>query len=1193
MILRRLDLAIGAALRPAAFCALALLLATSPGASLAQAPHASTSAAASKDADAKPPRPADAVIRAARELLDRRWTDPPTPVDDAGDDLASKQADLLQAEIIAALGVATLDLSAAETLATQAWALAREFGDDAAEAATHAQIARIQIDRGWPFAAGRSLAEGWRAAASISDVDAKDAAIARLALVAAAHTPAAAREAWRRALDIQAAETRVPTLEALARTLLTTSNSTAAVSAAALIEDPARRTQALLDLAGAYVGAGLYEPALAMLLASDSSLAARDRILLDLVQREISSQRDPAGFSAPHAIREPAIRDEAARAVADYQLAGGLIADALRTAGTIGEPRARAAARLQIAQEMLARQYLSNAAALIDAAARDIASSGAIALRDRLQAIQLDLALRRRDAEAAIKLWADIAPTAAAADLAVPFAELLLRSGEGDVLLDLASAAAPGPVSVAFTAAAAQAVARRYSAPSDVEDHLARVTDATARAEALLGLAGTDELWDGPSGWAADIRTKWLMEAERLLAGSERRDLREKSLSLIARHASYDAAVSAVEDIGDSRSQASMQAALAVAETRAGGAIAALQRVQRLSGSSRDKALADVATALMRGGREREALLLARQIDGWATRIRTFRGLAEAHSAMVDAAIVAASAQDIAEPQPPYLPNEEPPAPPRQEGAAEGPLFEVEGFGFYRAARLPSPARPAGTFDLKRSDPRMIRASAPLVAPGRLHVTYAAYSRHNRSFLGEALDLDLLAQMQATPHPRYLFLESGVFDLPSISRLLEAQGLTEILQRDGRIYTLRAPLLIGPDAALLVTGLDVQSLRLSRETGAALINAGRAYFIDSEIVGWSEAADAPAEEAEEDGGRFRPFYLAWSGSGTWAAETRFANLGYQGGGRSGVSFMAGPDELVQAGAHKPQAVISQSMFEGSVYGLHASDVDGLVVAGNLFQDNRDYGASLRAGSTDGLFAYNTAIGTRAMHGFVMGGGAGLRWVGNIAFQNMGSGVAVEQMQTDSFFFGNLLASNRGDGMSLRESSCALISANVIVGNRRDGVATRNSRQIALYSNWIRGNSRNAISAYARQLDVSPPEAPRLPASDLTIADNVLKGEGQLIKFDNSSTVTLGKNRLVGPKIFGGAARAVEAELLASMGRGVTVVGECSAPSAASPCPFADAGYVATPPANLNSCRREGTAANEKPPLATALLEVVQ
>ncbi len=1142
--------------------------------SLAQDSGPSGSVMASGAAHADASAMATRALKSASEILNLI---PDMPMSDPqADELARRRALARNAldEIYQALAQAGLNRETANALETRAWALAHELGGPEFEAEAHARLAVISLSLGRTQAAETSLREGWRARSMAADHIARDRAAERL-VAAAVLSPETAREAWRNAWSIESATPRIRSLETLARALAGFGDVSDAARAAIREADADTRDRKLFDLAKSLMEAGLSEPALAVLLAADNEGLRRDKALTDLVEREIGWRKDPALIVAHRAIEDAPLRDTATARAAAYQLSSSLVADALFTAETIEAAPARAGAFLRISGVQLDRQYLGQAAALLGRI--EVMDGIGSDLRKQLQTQQAALAIGLDDAEGAMALWPDVAGYAA--HLAPPLGDVLRKDLRDDDLLRLAAAAPTQGVASRLAADALEALARRTGDPEAVEDLLTELPDPVSRSAALLRLVGEDTLWSDLAVWPAQMRMRWLGQARSLLgeAGAGQDDLRRDLIRLLGRFDSYAAAMAESDRLPESvRLQPETQSVLAVVEVRRGKFREALLRTQQLTGSGRAKAIAEVAGAFMQAGLAREALLLVRQIDPWAIRVRAFRRLAELHADAMQTEFTASAAR--ARGAGPLQPPIRPPTPLPEAARDVTPLFADSGFRFYRAPPLPA-IDLADDLNLRDVDARAVRAAVPAPAPGRLRMAYAHYDRHNRSYLTEAYDLDLLKKTQGVRRPQFLFLEDGVFDLPAVAHALQAQGRAEVLARAGRTYYLRAPLLVGPGATLLITGLDVDSLRLSSEGGAALINAGHVHVVDSEIVGWSEIAAAPATATYKGRGSFRPFYLAWSGSKTWAAEARFANLGYQASGRYGASFSAGPKELISANAPPPQAVISHSLFANMLYGLHTSNAGRLAAVGNVFENSIVYGASPRGMDRQSFFALNTAIGTLRKHGFLVGGFAdGTLWRGNVAVRNAGSGLAVEQGGAGSRFVANLMLENSGDGVSLRESACVLLAGNVLAHNRRSGVAVRNSAQIALYSNNIRDNVGTALSARSAHIEKASAGLPAMLPTDLTIANNVLQGQASLMKFDAVSAVTLGDNRLIGPKLVGGAARVVEAELIGYAGRGVTMASECAPQASSTPCPLVASGLVVTAPTDHDACPAEKSAA---------------
>ena len=97
-----------------------------------------------------------------------------------------------------------------------------------------------------------------------------------------------------------------------------------------------------------------------------------------------------------------------------------------------------------------------------------------------------------------------------------------------------------------------------------------------------------------------------------------------------------------------------------------------------------------------------------------------------------------------------------------------------------------------------------------------------------------------------------------------------------LVKKNNKQYLLRYPLVIMNHAALKIS--PGQELLLSHERGSFLVNAGSLFIIDGALRGWSEKNNSPAKF---DGNKkeYRPFYIGWSGSETYAYGSLIESLG--------------------------------------------------------------------------------------------------------------------------------------------------------------------------------------------------------------------------------------------------------------------------------------------------------------------------
>ncbi len=691
-------------------------------------------------------------------------------------------------------------------------------------------------------------------------------------------------------LRIDEAEPRLKALRLLAESALEEDRLGTAFKAFAGDDEqpsPDERAAMLSD----FIELGAFEPAffLALLIETD---ADRDRLLFDIIDHQIAQAQPPDTIIAQHAIINDDLRDGATLALIDDALDRNRMALARATSQRLVSDDALIDGTVKIGGRLTSEGYLEQASTLFDNLPDHLAARPAVlAERTRIDLRRGELG--QGDAlDQALARWAAHRQEPAMANLDDALAGALARAGRTDDLGRILDESEDPAERDALLDGLAMALGRGERSADGVKA-LDRIGDPERRAAAAIALLdglGTGE--DSDQGVVGDLIA--LIE----LALPEFADDREANgriaLALtqqLAAFRDFDDVEKAMAALSpDQRESELAQHALAVAETRDGRLLDAVRRLDRLpDNDARARMIIDVAMILVEDRRFGEAAALVDGIGDWSLRAKGYREIAERQASMQ---------------------------------APAGPIEQ----------EIP---------EREKADAESVRADIPAVAPGRLHVTYLHYARYNENFASEVGEIELLREAQATRHPKYIYLEDGVFDLPAIAAALERQEAGDALERDGRLYTLRMPLLIGPAATLVISGSDVDALRMIQERAAYLINAGRLYLADSQLLGWSEAERGIATTDGAIHGVFRPFFLAWSNAETYIAGARVAGLGYRNDKSDGLFFAAGPSLLARQSkttVRPPFGVVVDSVFEQMHRDVHAHDTNRLILDGNVFDD---------------------------------------------------------------------------------------------------------------------------------------------------------------------------------------------------------------------------------------------------------------
>ncbi len=555
--------------------------------------------------------------------------------------------------------------------------------------------------------------------------------------------------------------------------------------------------------------------------------------------------------------------------------------------------------------------------------------------------------------------------------------------------------------------------------------------------------------------------------------------------------------------------------------------------------ATRERALAAVAVVEAKLGKLDAALKRVETLSDYTLRVATFRTIAEAEAARLDGA--GRLAGKAAAPR----------TPANQPNASSG-VYAVPGLVIMTGDGVANstPAAHAAMPNLAVTA-ASVRAKVPMPLPGIGELSLAGLNRFtqlnrfNSKFLEDVVGTttrEHILKTQGTINPTFIFLTSGVFTVRDLLRASDTSSGRQLV-REGGIYTLRVPLVIGPDATLIMSGQDSPEVRISSTAGAFIVNAGRLFVTDTTLVGWDEEKGAPAFADYAHRHDFRPFITTWSGSETDIAGARVLALGYSAGKSYGLTFSSGPkiSDTTDEAQKRPAGTLVDSSFENLLYGLYTYEADDLIIIGNEFRDNIVYGLDPHDRSHRLVMAYNTVFGTETKHGVILSRDVRDSWiVGNLSVRNGGSGFMLDRNSTGNVIYANTGQGNRGDGMTVYESPCAEIAGNVFGGNERSGIKIRNSWNIVIADNDLSANKGPGIEGYTSVLTATDGEVmrdleqdPYTPALSFSAARNTIRGNAAGISARGLSEVGLQANLFLdqGPNLFGGELKPMRVHLL--------------------------------------------------------------
>jgi poly(beta-D-mannuronate) C5 epimerase len=361
---------------------------------------------------------------------------------------------------------------------------------------------------------------------------------------------------------------------------------------------------------------------------------------------------------------------------------------------------------------------------------------------------------------------------------------------------------------------------------------------------------------------------------------------------------------------------------------------------------------------------------------------------------------------------------------------------------------------------------------APAAQGGTVSVETLVKDRYfNKFFQGGGRLERLVVQQKGVP--KAIVIHSGVWRLSQLqARLAAEEGA---LLRQDKAYLLRLPLLLREGAGLVVE--SGESLRLSRDRGAFLINLGRLHVQNARLEAWDEGAKAvaqsvpgsgsesgtavPAAPAAGDG--FQPFLLGWSGSVTVIHDAQVSGLGFAENLAHGLEFAVGPIGLAGVELPPPPRVhVIGSSLEGLYSGVRGSGIPEMRICQNHFLQSRQNAVHLEAGSS-GVVAENRITQTQGPYALYFNKSARNVWViGNDISENNRSGLSIND-STDIVIAGNTIRQNF-DAVFLQGSDHVLMAGNRIMDNQRHGVSMRSVGQVRFQDEHIGPNRGVGIMA---------------------------------------------------------------------------------------------------------------------------------
>jgi len=791
-------------------------------------------------------------------------------------------------------------------------------------------------------------------------------------------------------------------------------------------------------------------------------------------------------------------------------------------------------------------------------------------------------------AVAVLEQSGDVAQLAARAGLLpgdIDMTAVLGRAAIAALLRDRAFAAPPAPLAAAISAhapAGTMAALLAGTAPPDLSESVDAADLALFRrvGESLAGLAG------GADRFAAFVSGDAPVAVRRAVAAGFTADLGFDATArpdLTARLVRLAGA----EGDADSRLVRASVAPMTVPDDDAGRMRMARQlawagdasAAEALAATQQDAAAADIlrieiaAIAAVVGAFDSGVARL-RAIEDTPRRVAAFRFVARERARRLDLHgwIDGGPPLDLS---PVQLVNA---------ASGDGPVIH---FSAQINARASGAALPTGKpvlpdLGVSSSD---VRRRVPMPTGGAAGIVVGGEGRYVRLggfdspyFDGESNNgvRDYVYEQNKTITPEFIFLNGGVFTLADVIAAIGRDQSDAIDVLEGGVVRLNRPLAIGSEATLILSEQEVRELQLNATTGAFLVNAGHLHISGVRVVGFDVARNAvPRRSYETAMHKFRPFLLSWSGSHTNVADAEFVALGYSAGRSYGVTFNSGPvdDYYHRAKPQPPTGIVVNTSFDNLYYGFYAYEATDVQLVGNEYRNSIIYGIDPHDRSERLNISLNTAYATAKKHGIIISREVNDSFiVGNLSFDNHGSGTMLDRSSLGTLVFANTLRGNHGDGMAVFESPCTIVGMNDISDNARAGIKVRNSWDVLLLQNLVESNKGSAIEGFISDLSQSDGSAgrnfaldPYQPVASFAAVGNLVQGNGAGIQTAGVSSIELYGNqfRNQSGRLVAGDLDGLQGLLLQQAGRQPTVIASNCMPvlEPIHACAFTAAGLI--------------------------------
>ncbi|HTJ57499.1 MAG TPA: NosD domain-containing protein [Devosiaceae bacterium] len=721
-------------------------------------------------------------------------------------------------------------------------------------------------------------------------------------------------------------------------------------------------------------------------------------------------------------------------------------------------------------------------------------------------------------------------------------------------------------------------IARQYAKQSKFEQAFstaAAIDDRTYKVQAMLRIADValDKKQPEFVGKANDLA---LETAKSIKSGSDRDSMLLSVAESLAKARDLTGAQAVAAQIGDTKAKAKALGFIAKYAAKNGDAKAALSLLDQLPAvADRDEAAADALIAVSGAPAFVErAVRRAKLFPNDALRVATLRSIATEQLRRLDSLGLGTGKGASTD----YTISAPHAAPAVHEAAMKvgSPVFGDGRMTMYRAEASPGALHRYGYPDLSYGVAQ-IRQEMPGPEAGHVGVTLANLSPYNDKFLedlpGGDTGMSAAAKAQRLPSPRIIVIQSGVYTLGSLARELANSGSFQLVTRNKDVVTLRAPLLVGKNATLILSGEEAATYRLGADTGSFISVAGKLFIVDTRVESWDESAGAIRRSNPHTREVYRPFIIGWSGSHLYVGGSVLDSLGYAAPKSFGLGFSTGPTSVIaeQPDLPPPTGRIVDNVIDNFEYGFYSYEAEDVLVAGNEYRDNVVYGVDPHDRSKRLVLALNTMHNTQYKHGMIISRQVDGSWmIGNVSFDNAGSGFMLDRDSSDTLIYGNVAFGNHGDGLTFFESPCNLAVDNHFFGNDRDGVKLRNSWNVGVFGNELADNGGTGINGYTSHIEEISPrrnfvEDPYTEFATFTAGNNRISGNSVGVKLSGVAAASLFDQDFHGQRgpLLSGDGRPFEGAMLRfDRTGGTVVVGQaCGLPRPVEYCGFSAHGIL--------------------------------